>query len=122
MYSLTRSSTDSQLARMQSGMRKAVRTTNSMEMPSTPILYLMGPSHARSSTNWKSGLAGSKLIQMISESANVKSVVQSAIQRAFCLASELRKHMKIATVAGRKVTTDRRLLPARFIARLPGRA
>ena len=38
MYSLTRSSIDSQLARMQSGMRKAVSTTNSTEMPSTPIL------------------------------------------------------------------------------------
>ena len=38
MYSLTRSSIDSQLARMHSGIRNAVRTTNSTEMPSTPIL------------------------------------------------------------------------------------
>ena len=38
MYSLTRSSIDCQLARMHSGMRNAVSTTNSTEMPSTPIL------------------------------------------------------------------------------------
>ena len=38
MYSLTRLSIDFQLARMHSGIRKAVSTTNSTEMPSTPIL------------------------------------------------------------------------------------
>ncbi len=38
MYSLTRVSIASQLARMHSGIRKAVSTTNRMEMPSTPIL------------------------------------------------------------------------------------
>ncbi len=38
MYSLTRSSIDRQLARMQIGIRKVVRMTNSIEMPSTPIL------------------------------------------------------------------------------------
>ena len=37
MYSLTRFSTDSQLARMQIGIRNVVRMTNSIEMPSTPI-------------------------------------------------------------------------------------
>ena len=37
MYSLTRFSIDSQLARMQSGIRKVVRMTNSIEMPSTPM-------------------------------------------------------------------------------------
>ncbi len=37
MYSGTRSWTDSQLARMQNGIRPAVSTTNSMEMPSTPM-------------------------------------------------------------------------------------
>ena len=37
MYSLTRFSTNSQLARMQSGIRKVVRITNSIEMPSTPM-------------------------------------------------------------------------------------
>ena len=35
-YDFTRVSTDSQLAAMQKGMRKVVRMTNSMEMPSTP--------------------------------------------------------------------------------------
>ena len=54
MYSLTRVSIDSQEARMHSGIRNAVRTTNSTEMPSTPILYLMEPpSQSISSTNWK---------------------------------------------------------------------
>ena len=37
MYSLTRFSTDTQLARMQKGMRKAESTTNKTEMPSTPM-------------------------------------------------------------------------------------
>ncbi len=37
MYSATRVSIDSQLARMQNGIRAAVRTTNSIEMPSTPM-------------------------------------------------------------------------------------
>lgn len=36
MYSLMRFSTDCQLASTQKGMRKVVRMTNSMEMPSTP--------------------------------------------------------------------------------------
>ncbi len=79
MYSLTRFSTDSQLARMHSGIRNVVRMTNSIEMPSTPILYRIGPSQARSSTNWKPAVAGSKLIQMRSEIANVISVVQSVV-------------------------------------------
>ena len=65
MYSLTRVSIDSQLARMHSGIRNAVRTTNSTEMPSTPILYLMEPpSQAISSTNWKPELPLSKCAQM----------------------------------------------------------
>ena len=38
MYSLTRTLTDSQLARMHKGIRNVVRITNSIEMPSTPIL------------------------------------------------------------------------------------
>ena len=42
MYSLTRSSIDSQLARMHSGIRNVVRITNSIEMPSTPMLVLDG--------------------------------------------------------------------------------
>ena len=37
MYSATRFSTLSQLAAMQKGIRPAVSTTNSMEMPSTPM-------------------------------------------------------------------------------------
>ena len=37
MYSATRLSTLSQLATMQNGIRPAVRTTNSIEMPSTPM-------------------------------------------------------------------------------------
>ena len=37
MYSSTRFSIDFQLARMQSGKRNAVRSTNSTEMPSTPM-------------------------------------------------------------------------------------
>ena len=65
MYSLTRVSIDSQLARMHSGIRNAVSTTNSTEMPSTPILYLMEPpSQSISSTNWKPGLALSKCAHM----------------------------------------------------------
>ena len=36
MYSLTRVWIASQLARMQSGVRKVERITNSIEMPSTP--------------------------------------------------------------------------------------
>ncbi len=36
MYSLMRFSTESQLASTQKGMRKVVRITKSMEMPSTP--------------------------------------------------------------------------------------
>ncbi len=50
---------------MQSGIRKAVSTMNSTEMPSTPILYLMEPpSHSISSTNWKPALPLSKCAQM----------------------------------------------------------
>ena len=37
MYSLTRVSIASQLARMQSGIRPVVRITNGSEMPSTPM-------------------------------------------------------------------------------------
>ena len=62
MYSLTRSWINSQLARMHSGIRNAVSTTNRTEMPSMPILYLIEPpSQSSSSTNWKPGLALSKL-------------------------------------------------------------
>ena len=65
MYSLTRVSIDSQLAMMHSGIRNAVSTTNSTEMPSTPILYLMDPpSHSISSTNWKPEAPFSKCAQM----------------------------------------------------------
>ena len=42
MYSFTRSVMESQLARMQSGIRKAVRSTKGMEMPSTPMWKLIG--------------------------------------------------------------------------------
>ncbi len=38
MYSLTRVLIASQDARMHSGIRNVVRMTNSIEMPSTPIL------------------------------------------------------------------------------------
>ncbi len=37
MYSSTRFSIEVQLARMQSGIRNAVSSTNSTEMPSTPM-------------------------------------------------------------------------------------
>ena len=37
MYSFTRTWTLFQLARMQNGIRKVVRMTNSIEMPSMPI-------------------------------------------------------------------------------------
>ncbi len=37
MYSRTRSRIDSQLARIASGISAPVKTTNSSEMPSTPI-------------------------------------------------------------------------------------
>ena len=50
---------------MQSGIRNAVSTMNSTEMPSTPILYLMEPpSQSISSTNWKPGVLLSKCAQM----------------------------------------------------------
>ena len=39
MYSFTRVLIECQLARMHSGIRKVVRMTNSIEMPSTPIRY-----------------------------------------------------------------------------------
>jgi hypothetical protein len=52
MYSFTRCVMDSQEAAMQNGMRKAVNSTNGMEMPSTPSLYVRPlPSHARCSTS-----------------------------------------------------------------------
>ena len=38
MYSLTRCSMLFQLARMHNGIRNVVSITNSIEMPSTPIL------------------------------------------------------------------------------------
>ncbi len=117
MYSLTRSSIDSQLARMQSGIRNVVRITNSMEMPSTPILYLIGPSQSCSSTNWKPGLDLSKSHQIASDTTNVRSVPQSAIQRALCFASEFWKHRIKAAAAGRNVTSDSRLPLAKLIAR-----
>ena len=79
MYSLTRSSMASHEARMQSGIRNVVRITNSIEIPSMPILYLIGPSQLRSSTNWKPDVAGSKLIQMRSEITNVMRLVQRAV-------------------------------------------
>ena len=74
MYSVTRSLTDDQLARMQSGIRNAVRTTNRTEIPSTPSLYLTGPNHAASSTNWNSGVEGSNSIQMYMATKNVARV------------------------------------------------
>ena len=38
MYSLTRTCTDSQDARMQNGMRKVVSSTSGIDMPSMPSL------------------------------------------------------------------------------------
>ena len=37
MYSFTRFSMEVQLARMQAGIKKVVRMTKSIEMPSTPM-------------------------------------------------------------------------------------
>ena len=37
MYSLTRVLTETQLARMQPGIKNVVRMMNSIEMPSTPM-------------------------------------------------------------------------------------
>ena len=79
MYSFTRSLMEVQLARMQIGIRKVVRMTNSMEMPSTPIRYLnTPPSHSRSSTNWKSAVVGSKSTQISNDSRKVIDVVHNA--------------------------------------------
>ena len=55
---------------MHSGIRNAVRTTNSTEMPSTPILYLMEPpSQSISSTNWKRWSAGIELAPQVERGA-----------------------------------------------------
>ena len=97
----------SQLAKIANGMTNVVRITNSIDMPSTPILYLKAPSHARSSTNWKPGLAVSKLIQISSETANVISVVHKATQRILRTASALRHAMNSAPANGRNVMIDR---------------
>ena len=75
---------------MQIGIRNVVSITNSIEMPSTPILYFRPPSHAPSSTNWKPADPLSKCIQIGIETTKVRIVVHSAIQRAFPLASRLR--------------------------------
>ena len=107
MYSLRLVSMLSQLAKIANGMTKVVRMTNSIDTPSTPILYLKAPSQARSSTNWKPGLAVSKLIQISSETANVISVVHSATQRMLRVASEFRHAMNSAPANGRNVMIDR---------------
>ncbi len=79
MYSFTRAVIASQLARMQSGMRKVVSSTKGSEMPSTPIWKVIGPSQGLISTNWNWAVVGSKSRQRISDSPKVISVVQSAI-------------------------------------------
>src|SRR5205807_5175066 len=82
MYSRTRIVTDFQLAMMQNGIKAVVRITKGSEMPSTPMWYVIPvASHDAFSTNWKSGLDGSKRQTRISDTTKVMSVVHSAIQR-----------------------------------------
>ena len=100
---------------MQIGIRNVVRITNSIEMPSTPSLYLIGPSQAFSSTNWKAEEPLSKLIQMSSDTANVTSVVHSAIQRALPAASRFWNAISSAPTSGRNVTIERMGVLATFI-------
>ncbi len=110
MYSFTRCEMASQLARMQSGMRKVVSSTNGKEMPSTPIWKLMAPSQGRSSTNWNWAVAGSKSRHRTSDSAKVMSVVHSAMKRALrkALSSSPRSStISSAPSSGRKVTVER---------------
>ena len=107
MYSFTRSSIDCQLASTQSGIRNVVRITNSIEMPSTPTLYLIGPSHAYSSTNWKAGVDASKFVQMRTETPKVTIVVHSATQRALLAAAFGSVAMNSAPTSGRNVTIER---------------
>ena len=115
MNSLTRSWMTSQPARMQSGIRKVVRITNSTEMPSTPSLNLITSSQLRCSTNWKPPAVVSKLIQMNSDTMKVTIVVHSATQRALSFASGLRKPMMTAPTSGRNMTIDRSGAEARSI-------
>jgi hypothetical protein len=93
--------------------------TNSIEMPSMPILYLMGPSQAASSTNWKPAVDLSKPIQSGIETTNVSAVVHSAIQRALPAASRCRHAINAAPANGRNVTSVRIGIFARFIGQ-PG--
>ena len=61
------------------GISSVVRMRKGMEMPSTPIWKLIGPSQDRSSTNWNFAVVGSKSRHSSSEIAKVISVVQSAM-------------------------------------------
>ena len=64
---------------MQNGIRKAVSTTNGIEMPSTPSLNLIASAtQPWVSTNWKPGLAGSNRPQATSDSTKVAIVAASA--------------------------------------------
>src|SRR5262245_18131447 len=68
------------------------------------------PSHGFFSTNWNSGELGSKRKTMISETAKVISVVQSATQRALRLSASPSLRiimMNSAPASGRKVVTER---------------
>ena len=99
-----------QLARMQSGMRKAVSSTKGMEMPSTPMRKLISPSHARCSTNWNCAVVGSKSRHSRSASAKVTSEVHSAMKRALwkVLSSRPRTSpIRSAPNSGRKVMVER---------------
>ncbi len=110
MYSFTRSVMASQLARMQSGMRKVVSSTNGMEMPSMPMWKLIGPSQGRSSTNWNCAVVASKSRHSSNDSAKVMSVVHSAMKRALrkALSSCPRSSpISSAPSSGRKVTVER---------------
>ena len=51
MNSFTRTLMATKLDRIVSGIKSVVSTTNGMEMPSSPMWKVMGPSQGRSSTN-----------------------------------------------------------------------
>ena len=110
MYSFTRVEMATQLARMQSGMRKVVSSTNGSEMPSTPIWKVIAPSQGLSSTNWNWAVSGSKSRHRMSESAKVMSVVHSAMKRALrkeLSSSPRNSAISSAPSSGRNVTVER---------------
>ena len=99
---------------MQMGKRKAVRSTNSTEMPSTPILYFRPANQVWVSWNWKPARLGLKSATTKMVRAKVASVVASAIQRAAeavpspSLPKARIMRIPATPISGAKVVRDRR--------------